>query len=162
MDYATVTNVKERQDQETAQEVMDQLKSEHIDFENGDGKLSFDYLEDARWNIFVMSKDSTNDPAFLRQYQAAMTESINDNQVQVIPILTKDTTINDIPEKYRWTIVLESSKPDFLKKLSTTMDGKFIKRLYIFSPLIIKNKKGKFIKEPKIFISLKMRCYLSV
>ena len=110
---------------------MGQLKYDHISFDNGEGKLSLKYLEDARWNIFVMSKNSTKDPAFLSQYQAAMTESITDNEVQVIPILTKDTAISDIPEKYRWTVLLESSQPGYLEKLSATMKSKLIMRLYL-------------------------------
>lgn len=54
-----------------------------VDFRNGDSKTNFQVLQDARWNIFILSEDAVKDGTMSAQFQAALEYSISDNEVQV-------------------------------------------------------------------------------
>ena len=81
---ATITHVIDQdKDQQAAGEIIEFLKNKDVIFHNGEGKMSFSVLEEARWNIFVLSERAVADPTMTAQYQAALECAISDNEVQV-------------------------------------------------------------------------------
>lgn len=80
-------------------------------------------MQDSRWNIFILSKEAVKDPFFKSQYEAAVHASIDDNQLQVIPVLSKGVNIDDVPSRYKWITLLESDASDYISKLWHVMES---------------------------------------
>ena len=87
-------------------------------------------LEDSRWNIFIFSKESVADPFFTSQYSAAVHASIDDNQLQVIPVVSKGVSLEEIPSNYKWITLLQSEDANFTEKLWQLMESMFFNPLH--------------------------------
>ena len=64
------------------------------------------------------------DKLFERQYQAAIHASIDDNQLQVIPILSQGVSFEDIPSQYKWITMQKSDEDKYIQKLWDFMESK--------------------------------------
>lgn len=119
---ATITYAQDTdQDRRLAAELEECLQKHNVTFTNGGNKMHFEVLRKARWNIFVLSEKSVEDPFMYMQYDAAMTASITADQIQVIPILASGSNIKNIPSKYTWATLLKQDEPNYLDKLWKTM-----------------------------------------
>ncbi|XP_060603164.1 uncharacterized protein LOC132756179 [Ruditapes philippinarum] len=123
---ATITHMGEGKDRATAEEIVTFLGDEerNVKFHNGEGKMNFEVLANARWNIFVLSEDALEDDTMVAQYLAALEYSICDNEVQVIPVLASGTDIKKIPDLMKWTTLLKEDEPEYLNKLWKFMNEK--------------------------------------
>ncbi|XP_060598451.1 uncharacterized protein LOC132752174 [Ruditapes philippinarum] len=121
---ATITHMGEGKDRSTAEDIEKYLGEKNVKFHNGEGKMNFQVLEDARWNIFVLSEDAMEDDTMVTQYRAALECSISDNEVQVIPVLAAGTDIKKIPDLMKWTTLLKEDEPEYLNKLWKVMNEK--------------------------------------
>lgn len=100
------------------------MKDKHIDITFCDeGKLT-ENLKNVRWSIFVLSKETLRDKAITDLYDKAIDASMKANQVQVLPILTADTKIADLPKQFTWATVMESVHPQYLERLWEILNGK--------------------------------------
>ncbi|XP_053404231.1 uncharacterized protein LOC123554295 [Mercenaria mercenaria] len=119
---ATITHLTDHQaDHDTAAEVENFLSQKNVLFTNGEGKMNFEVLKDARWNIFILSDAAIADNFMKAQFQAALECSISDNEVQVIPILAECSDIKMMPDIFKWTTLLKRDEPGYLDKLWTAM-----------------------------------------
>ena len=90
-------------------------------------------LDRSRWNIFVFSKEALADDMFKHQFDAAINASINDDQMQVIPVLSKGLKLEDVPSYYKWVTLLSADEPGYIEKLWKVMNSKIalIRMIYL-------------------------------
>ena len=86
--------------------------------------ILFKELDKSRWNIFVYSKEAFAEPSFQTQYDAAINASINDDQMQVISVLSKGMKLSEVPPYYKWITLLSSDEPNYIEKLWKVMSSR--------------------------------------
>ena len=99
------------------------LKDKHIDITFGDDGKIIENLKNVRWSIFVLSKETLRDKEIADLYDKAIAASMKVNQVRVLPILTADTNIADLPKRFTWATVMESAHQQYLEKLLEILNG---------------------------------------
>lgn len=121
--FASITGTDTAADRLVAMDIMKFLAEKKKPFSVYANKLSNKELEDSRWNIFIFSKESIVDPIFTSQYSAAIHASIDDNQLQVIPVVSKGVLFEEIPSNYKWITLLHSDDANFTEKLWHLMES---------------------------------------
>lgn len=122
---ATITHLPGiPEDDEVAEEIQNYLTEQKVVFRNGEFKTNFKALDDARFNIFVLSEEAVKDKQMSAMFQAALEYSISDNEVQVIPVLAKGSDIKNIPYNYKWATLLKKEQDGYLDRLWDAMKSR--------------------------------------
>ncbi|KAL3848167.1 hypothetical protein ACJMK2_019041 [Sinanodonta woodiana] len=111
------------EDSEVAERIQSTLRAHNWKYENGAGKRFFSYIGRGKWKIFVLSKEGLQSDMLKPQFIAAMTESIEENRLCVIPVL-RGMKIEEVPDFIKWVTYLSSDEERYEEILIQTMEGK--------------------------------------
>ncbi|KAL3848166.1 hypothetical protein ACJMK2_019040 [Sinanodonta woodiana] len=122
MDAAVTWSCDVPEDSEVAQTLQSALNADNWKCETGIGS----YSGRSKWKILVLSKESLQSDMLKPQYIAAMTESIEENGIGVIPVL-RGMKIEEVPDFIKWVTYLSAEDSDYVERLIRTMKGEEMK-----------------------------------
>ncbi|KAL3848164.1 hypothetical protein ACJMK2_019038 [Sinanodonta woodiana] len=120
---ATITYCNEvAEDSKVAERIESALEAHGWKFEDGTGHSNFSYIGCGKWKIFVLSKEGLQRKLLKPQFIAAVTDSIDENRLCVIPVL-RGMKIQEVPDCIKWVTYLSSDEGDCEERLIQTMKG---------------------------------------
>ncbi|KAK3584772.1 hypothetical protein CHS0354_021233 [Potamilus streckersoni] len=114
------------EDSAVALTIQSALNADNWKCETGIGKHTFSYTGRGKWNIFVLSKEGLESDMLKPQYIAAMTESIKEKRLCVIPVL-RGMKIEEVPDFIKWVTYLSAEGYGYVERLIQAMKGEEMK-----------------------------------